>query len=210
MSDNTENNIVETTFYTFDNALLTSNGYVEINQNNVLLHFPDISIANEQPSSNYKCVQIFVNNQLKFSFDWLPFFSFYDRVRIMDMFVKSYELFCNMIQGTFFLPFPHTNKSNYSYSSIVTTFNQKNKFQMKCLEDYLSLTIQITLIKQDENVNIEFKEFNLDHLPENGFNFKISIGNNYVFDSTREFEGIEQCYINFIIQFLLYKIVNIN
>lgn len=221
--DNSYDETVETTYYTFDNAVLTSPGYVEIRQNKIYLHFPDISLVTEKPSSNYKCVQIFINNHLHFSFEWLPFFSFGDRIRIMDMILKSYQLFCNMIQGDFFLPFPHTNKSNYSYSSIVTQFKISNQFQIYCLENWCTTSIQISLCKPKKGITSEnpscteteteteiVNQITPNNLTETPFHFQISIGKNIVIDSERDFYSLQQCHINFIVQLILFKIVHMD
>lgn len=196
----------ETTTYGFDSGVLTSTGYVEIRENVVHLHFPEIPAEAEKPSCNYKSVQLFINNHLHFSFDWLPFYSIYDRVRIMDMVIKAYELFSNMIQGYFYSPFPHTNKSNYTYSSIITQLELKNRFKIYCLEDYVNTSIQITLCNQKENEDTTIKQSTLE-LP---FHFQITIGNNYVFNSERDFKDFEQSHVNFLVQFILHKIIHMD
>jgi hypothetical protein len=219
MSDSTDDNLytnAEKTFYTFDNALFTS-GYVEICQNTVHLHFPELS-PSDKPSSNYKCVQIFINDQLRLSFNWLPFYSFYDRIRIMDMFIKSYELYSNLIQGNYFSPFPHTNKSNHTWSSIDTQCKVSNSFETYCSEDYVSTSIKISICKHndisvlnlDDQSICNNKLSNKDTPTKNQFFFKISIGSNCVIDSKRDFQGLEQCHINYLVQFLLYKIIHVN
>jgi len=227
-SNDSDSNI-ELTYYNFDNAAITSPGYVEIRENTVHLHFPEIPSSAEKPNINYKCVQIFINNHLHFNFDWLPFYSLYDSVRIMDMVIKSYELFCNMIQGYFYSPFPHTNKSNYTYSSIITQIKVKNKFQIYCLEDYVTTSIQINFKNPNKNDKklIETKtetettihneieketinQYELNNLSETPFFFQITIGNNCVFDSKRDFNGLEQSNINFLVQLILHKIIHMN
>jgi hypothetical protein len=187
----------EKTVYAFDCAALSSTGYIEICDNEIHMHYPEISIAAEKPTSNYKNIQIFIDNKICLSFDWLPFYSFYDRIRIMDMFVKSYELFSNMIQGYFYSPYPHSNKPNKTYSNIITQLHVKNAFNIYCLEDCVTTSIQLTLDKQ--------REVKLLDVP---FHFKISIGNNIVFSTVRDLQYLEQAHINFIVQFILHKIVH--
>jgi len=192
----------EKTTYQFDSASITTTGYVEINEHFIHMHFPDNSAVIENTNSNYKNVNIFLNEQLCLDFNSLPFFSFYDRIRIMDMFVKAYELFSNTVQGYYFKPFPHSNKSNYSYSSIVTKTIIKNVLTLYCFEDYVTTSIHLTL----ENCEPESEPDRNELLAH----FRISVGQNIVFDTARDLKGLKPIYQNFVIQFLLHKIVHID
>lgn len=221
--NNSFGNTFEKTFYTFDNVSLPSSGYVEIRNNTIFIYFPDISTVTEKPTSNYKSVQIFINDNLNFSFDWLPFYSLFDRFRVIDMFLKSYELFCNMIQGHYFSPFPHTNKSNHTYASIVTQIEIPNQYKLYCIEDWNTTSIQISLDKQTDLPPIEHEkaktetetESYLDlskpkNCSETPFQFQLSIGENCVFDTERDLKGLHQHHINCIVQFMLHKLIHMD
>ncbi len=193
----------EKTTYQFDSASITTTGYVEINEHFIHMHFPDNLAKAENTNSNYKNVNIFLNEQLCLDFNSLPFFSFYDRIRIMDMFVKAYELYSNTVQGYYFKPFPHSNKSNYSYSSIVTKTIIKNVLTLYCFEDHVTTSIHLTL----DNFETESEPDRNDEVPAH---FRISVGQNIVFDTDRDLKDLKPMYKNFVIQFLLHKIVHID
>lgn len=213
----TDETTIEQTYYTFDHASLLSAGFVEINNNTIHIFFPDISPVPDKPTSNYKSVQLFVNDQLYFSFDWLPFFSIFDRYKIMDMFIKSYELFSNMIQGQYFVPFPHTNKSNCTHSSIVTQIQIPNQYTLYCSEDWKTTFIQITLDKNNPCVpgenekdqpETEIYRDSPSNISEYPFHFQISIGENCVFNTERDFKQLHQHHVNCIVQFILHKLIH--
>ena len=192
----------ERTTYLFDSNSLSSVGYVDISENVIHVHFPEKTRGSELPSSNYKNVNIFVNNQLCFTFDSLPFNSFYDRVRIMDMFVKAYELYSNMVQGYYFKPYPHSNKSNYSYSGIITKTIIPDVLALYCLENHFTTSIHFTIEDSDNVTEIDEMEYPV--------HFRISIDQTIVFDTAKHLKSLKQIYKNFVVQFLLHKIVNIS
>jgi len=192
----------ERTTYQFESNSLSSTGYVEISENVIHVHFPEKTLVSELPSSNYKNVHIFVNNELCFTFDSLPFYSFYDRVCIMDMFVKAYELYSNMVQGYYFKPYPHSNKPNYSYSSVITKTVIPDVLSLYCLEDHFTTSIHFTIDDYNNVIEIDEMEYPVQ--------FYISIDQTIVFDTAKHLKSLKQIYKNFVVQFLLHKIVHIS
>jgi len=195
------NEYEETLTYHFDCGAI-SPGTVNISENKVKIDFPSISTVKENTSSNCKNVQVFINRKLCLSFEWLPFFSFFDRVRIMDIFVKAYESYTNLIQWYYFSPYPHTNKSNRSWSMIISEMNIDNLIQVYCLEDY-----NITSIQIETHQPPSLEELTEQEVP---VHFCLSIANNCVLCTKHEdLKFLPPPYIYFLIQFILFKIVHL-
>ena len=181
--------------YYFEFPSLTDSGYVEISNQTLTILFPEQPISYSQHKHyNSRSLQLQVNNQLVFCNQWIPTYTFDDCLRIKDMFYKAYkeivahEHTTANYQGCHYIP---QDETTMSYST--------KSFYLYCSETRHSTTICLDLKKNSEKLNLQ------KPCPVNCLN--IVIGNNLVFCSKTLLESIAHNDVQFIISFILYKLI---
>lgn len=178
--------------YYFDFPSLSDSGYVEISNNTITILFP------EQPSSysqnkhyNSRSLQLQVNNQLVFSNQWIPTYTFDDCLRIKDMFYKAYkEIVAHAPTNYQGCPYIPPDETTMSYN--------KKSFYLYCSETRHSTTVCLDLkTKKSETISLQQPVHDLN----------IWIGNNLVFCSKTLLEALAHNDVHFIISFILYKLI---
>ena len=186
--------------YHFDFPCLQESGYVEIQKNKLVILFPEKNTSHEKEAYIYhQNILFFINNQVKFSFQWLPIYSIQDLYRIRDMFFQSATEFQKMIQQSFDEHWvPDGQQSSRYYSEVVFRYKTKY-FSIKCFENSLNSTIELSLPKHcDQPITNRIPKI-----------FQIFIGNNLVFCSERDLSNLNLNHKYFIILFLLQKCIKL-
>jgi hypothetical protein len=103
-----EKEATETLLYTFDFPMLTESGSVKITNNQIVLLFPKkptiyVRVSIKIPRN----INVFINDNQRFSLDWIPIHTWPDYVRALDMFEKCLESYSFLTDNTFFhlIPF---------------------------------------------------------------------------------------------------------
>jgi hypothetical protein len=189
----------ETLLYSFDNPLVTECGSVRITDQKITLQFP------EHPSTHVKesikigqNINVFVENMLHFSLQWVPIHTWSDFYRMRDMYEKCLQSFSYLTAGDSSFT-PHTfswNPVKWS-TGITTNFTKAQSFSIQCFENSYETCVQILLLNGDNKEK------------ETPLHFQLCIGKNIVFCTKRDLNGINQAeHVHFIVKFILYKLIN--
>jgi hypothetical protein len=86
--------ITEKFTYNFDFPDQHQPGYMEIDNNKIVVMFPEQFHSTHVPKyPHIQSIQFYLNRQLVFSYDWLPIYSLNDFYRVKDMLAISFEKF---------------------------------------------------------------------------------------------------------------------
>lgn len=182
--------------YHFDLPTLSQLGYVNIVDNKIIVVFPEKKSETNLTEFYVQNISLFINNQLKFSYLWLPIYSQHDDYKIKDMLSKCY--------------FEFLKKNNYKncmlydsepYKALYcdhseTVINDKF-FSVTCFEDNFNTALEINICKRETVISCE-----------NVIDVEFFIGQHKIFCSQSCFKKFmtSENY-TYIISFLLYKIV---
>jgi hypothetical protein len=188
----------ETLSYAFDFPLTTESGSVHITDHQIILQFP------EKPSSFVKYIKIprninlFIDNSLQFSLDWIPIHTWSDYSRMRDMFEKCLQSYTYLTDGdTTFSPHTYLWNPVKWATSISTNFSQSSGFSLDCYENNNDTCIQLDLPTSEQCEK------------ETPLHFQICIGKNIVFCTHRDLLCITHAaHVHFIVKFILYKLLN--
>jgi hypothetical protein len=193
--------ITEKYSYNFDfpgNSIQT--GYVEIDNNKIVLMFPELqeSQMHFQKFAHTQSVQLIINRQVMFSYEWLPIYSIKDFYRVKDMLTKAFHEYSNKTQRNHFI----AQKVMYNQMkqfSLLSTMCDTNKFYLSCIEDEYSSTISLDL------------KSSLFQLPndrtQEPVNVEIYIGPTLMFCTSRDLQYLDKPLQHFVTQFILHKLI---
>lgn len=182
--------------YHFDFPLLKESGYVEIFPNKITILFPDKH--NENNKDSYVCskdINLFINKQIKFSYQWLPIHTLHDFLRIKDMLNKGYFEFLKLLQWS---DNEYWYKENPQlYNELITT-KCGLLYNINCFENNFNTSVQLDIEKKTQN-----QKSNPIYLP---FNLQIYIGTNMVFCLERDLKDLKIEDIYAVLIFIMQKI----
>jgi len=191
-------NASEKYIYTFDFPQINDVGYVTVYPNKIIVHFPDkANIPSDNGITPRTDVVMFINNQQKFSYQWLPIYSLTDFYKIQDMLIKCYTEFSIFTEWSFY-DYTQIHKNYFKYYSDHITNYESNSFQIKCSENIYTTSLEITVNNPKTSLNVT----NTTDL-----HFQIFIGKYLLFCSQRDLVGIPIYEMYFIINFILQKLI---
>ena len=182
--------------YHFDFPSVKESGYVELIPSKITLLFPDkhnLPENSKEIYSNSQNVTLFVNNQAKFSYQWLPIYTFQDFARMKDMLSKSYFEFLNLLQWTDYDPTDFTKH----YTELITIHTGET-YTLNCFENSYNTTIELDIKKIPAQV-----------IQERPINFQIYIGSNLIFCLERDLKTLNNIEVYFVATFLLQKLLKL-
>ncbi len=188
----------ETLMYTFDYPMLTESGQVKITDECITLQCPEKPTVYVKDSVKIpKNVTLFIENSHCLSLDWIPVHTWTDYFRVKDMIEKCLQSYCNLTGNTCFTPHTFVNSSGY-HESITTNFSTDN-FSLSCFEHLTDTCIQLSVAE----------EINDDK--ETPLHFQLCIGKHIVFSTERDLHCVTNASnVHFIVQFILFKLLNIS
>lgn len=137
--------------YQFDYPYLLESGFVKTSKNKIIASFPEKNVqsSSETFQSNQN-VQLYINNQLKFSYQWLPIYSAQDLLKVKDILTKcyyDYKKFTNsqkdiMSETLIYYPIFHQETLTKGTSSSVS---------VRCFENPFNSTIEVNTVKSTGN-----------------------------------------------------------
>ena len=188
----------ETIFYSFDFPLLTESGLIQINDSQINLIFPEKPTVHVNDSIRVeKNIDVFVDNNLRFSLNWIPMHTWSDYLRVRDMFEKCLQSYSYLTGNNYFTPHTFLWNPAKNYESLTTNFMKANSFSINCFEHGHDTCIQLQLLNKEKCEK---------YLP---LHFQLCIGKNIVFCTQRDLDYVTHTeHVHFIVQFILYKILN--
>jgi hypothetical protein len=205
-TENSKKNMSEKFIYHFDYPHLTESGYVEIQKHKIIVLFPDKKNFNVPNGVKYnQNISVYLNNEQRFSYEWLPIYSPADFYKVKDMLQKAYYEFKILSN------LPLQNETYYPmFSNEVFTEQHSEHFYLTCFETMNSTSIEINtfkiskMLKYLKKKNEKFLDSNNQHV-----NVQIYIGSNLIFCSIQDllFFDLPINDVNLIIERLLYKLI---
>lgn len=187
--------------YNFDfpsNQLQT--GYVEISNSKIIIMFPELreSPLHFQKFAHTQSVQLIINRQVMFSYDWLPIYSVKDFWRVKDMLNKAFFEYSNKTQRNHFMAQKVMCNQTRQFN-LLSTMCDTDKFYLTCIEDEYSSTISLDLktscLQPPSNRNLE------------STCVEIYIGNSLMFCTSRDLQTLDRPLQHFVTQFILHKLI---
>lgn len=182
-------------FYHFDFQNLTESGYVEIFQDKIILLFPDKHNLSENTKDSYiynKNVNVFINKHIKFSYQWLPIYTFLDFQKIKDMLSKVYYEFLRLVQ---WLDYENYGYEFSRYYSELVTVSKAESYTLNCFEDIYNISIDLELKERSNIIPIKTP-----------FDLQIYIGSNLIFCIKRDLKLLDFYDLCYVLSFILQKI----
>lgn len=140
--------------YYLDCPHVSESACIEISEQKITVIFPEKkNFTNTEQQRKLQNILLFINNQLKFSSDWLPCYTENDFLKIKDMLSKCYSEFLK--QSNYDVCDYNSYKAMY-YDSLVTCL-QKKSYSLNCYEDYYNTSIEISISK-NEKTELPFQE----------------------------------------------------
>jgi hypothetical protein len=160
--------------YHFDYPLLNESGYIDIYPNKIVILFPAKSNKSTSNGINIsQNVSVYLNQQLRFSYHWLPIYTLYDLYKIKDMLIKTsyeYKTLTNV----------HiSKKNNYIpfYCNEILTEWTNSSYEISCFENCNTTTFDITINKEKNETDTKIEKF---------INLQVFIGSNLIFCGERD------------------------
>ncbi len=184
--------------YHFDWPGLQESGFVEISKTNIMVVFPEKTSLPQNVSDicNYN-VLLFINNQLKFSYQWLPVYTLSDYYKVQEMLCKclyEFKKLCSVNELNDIQQLQCIYLSNYC-NEIITSY-ENNNIKIYCFEDYTNTSLEININKQTEYIDIE-----------NKFDIQFYIGKHQILKFSDLNLNSPELYDLF--SFLLYKLIKL-
>lgn len=187
--------------YNFDYPSVTDSGSVEVVNDKIILSFPrkPTVTVNEHFKHN-QTVQIFVDKQLVFDFNWIPIYTVWDYIRVQDMLLKGLTEYTNIVQG-------HYYNSNYlncypKYCDNIATVYRTKSFYLYCFENEHITSFEIEITK---HTILNDKNSAYCHNP---CSIQLCFDNNVNFCTETLFKHLDLPSMHFLVQFLLTKITS--
>lgn len=189
----------ETLLYNFDFPMLTESGSVLIADNQIILNFPEKPTISVKDSIKIpQNINVFLENNLRFSFNWIPMHTWADYYRARDMLETCLQSYSYLTGNVNFSPHTFISNPSKCHDSIITNLTIPNSFSINCLEQSYDTCIQLFL--QNTTENCEKNE---------PIHFQICIGKNLIFCTHRDLNLVTHAkHVHFIVQFILYKLLN--
>lgn len=193
--NNEKEEATETLLYSFDYPMLTESGLVKITDKQIVLQFPEKPTVYVKDSIKIsQNITLYLENNHRFSLDWIPMYTWTDYCRVKDMIEKSLQAYNCLIGTTCFSPHTFFVNSVKYHESITTGFTKPNSFSLSCFEHILDTCIQISVANTENNE----KEIPL--------HFQMCIGKHIIFCTERDLKCVSKAdNVHFIVQFILYK-----
>jgi hypothetical protein len=208
--------VTEKFTYNFEFPNQTQPGYVHVENDKIVLLFPEPSSTYVPKYPHTQTVQFFLNRQVVFDYQWLPIYSLNDFYRVKDMIAKSFQEYSNKTYKNNFLA-PKTICCNTKYFEEMFTICETKHFYLSCIEDVYTSSIILDLkaisklfptLNSNSNSNsnpMPFSESNL-----NPMHVQIFIGSNLIFSTHRDLlPFLDTSMIHFVTQFILYKLLKL-
>lgn len=189
-------NISQKYFYHFDFPNLTESGFVEICQNKIILLFPDKHNLSENTTDSHiynKNINVFINKQIKFSYQWLPIYTFSDFQKTKDMLNRVYFEYLRFIQ---WLDYDNSGFECAKYYDELVTVTGAKSYTINCFENMSNISIDLELNKNKTNTLIKKIPFNL----------QFYIGSNLIFCIERDLGTLEYNDLCIVLSLILQKI----
>jgi hypothetical protein len=202
-----QKNISEKFIYYFDYPHLTESGYVEVKKNKIILLFPEKKNFTALNAVKYnQTVNVYLNKEPRFSYEWLPIYSSSDFYKIKDMLYKTYYEFKNLANIL------HNENFYPMYVNEILTEHNSDNYNITCFEASNNISFEINIKKKQKNnesdlyikKNESFLDPQIKHII-----LQIFIGKNLIFCSKRDLlhHDIPVNDVHFIIELLLLKII---
>jgi len=191
-STETSNTKSDKYIYHFDFPELLESGFVEISSQKINVHFPDKKISSKYQNTytNNQNVLLYINNELKFSYDWLPIYTQYDLLRIKDMLTKCYYEFFKFQNTT--IVDDDISYCPFYYNEHVKEY-KTNNFSYYCFENGFITSMEVNLPKSKPNHTLEPC-------------IQFYIGSNMIFDSQKDIVLPFDEYVGLLAK-ILYKLI---
>jgi hypothetical protein len=161
--------------YHFDYPLLNESGYIEICSDKIVLLFPSKPNKSMPNAINVsQNISVYINNQLRFSYEWLPIYTLYDLYKIKDMIIKTLNEYTTMID----MNIPKKDIYIPYYCNEILTEKKNSFFEINCFENCNNTTFDIIISKEKKIIN----NFNQTKF----INLQIFIGENLIFCGERD------------------------
>jgi hypothetical protein len=173
--------------YHFDYPLLSESGLLQIESSNITLRFPDKKNYDFKDHFVYnQDVNLIINNQCKFSYQWLPIFTSTDFCRIKDMLYKLYAEYAAILN------FNDCQSTVIKYYDEVITHYNTEFYSLLSFENRFITRIEITIHKNKIVTN-----------NEKIYNFEIFVGSNSILSVMNDFKELPTDETYFLALFIL-------
>jgi hypothetical protein len=179
--------------YYFNSLPLFSTGSLQVYEKSLVVTFP------ERPTDHLTCetqylpyINVFVNKQQLFSFEWLPVYTKADLEKCQDILYKLFQEYLILTH------FAYNYPTSCSGPCDIFEINYQNhEFSLFSQEYSNSTTIQIDINKNSPRV--------VDNeVPT--FHVQLYIGSYLIFCSHRDLSGLSEKNVNYVTTFILSKI----
>lgn len=182
--------------YHFDFPSVTESGYVELSPNKITLSFPDKHNLDENNKDTYihgQTVTFFINKQAKFSYQWVPIYTFQDFARMKDMLNKAY---CELLKLLQWSDYELTDYLKH-YTELITS-HRGETYNLNCFENLYNTTIELEVKKIPNQI-----------IQKRSINFQIYIGSNLIFCLEKDLNMLNNIDVYFVSTFILQKLLKI-
>lgn len=190
--------------YHFDDPLLQDSGYVlVINRNKsdcrIVIHFPTKNSTTDYVSENKlnKNIQLWINSQLQFSYNFLPILTWNDFSRCQDILYKGYLEWIQLSK-------PTETFSNAVYPGInheLSTDIHHPLFHLSCSENMLTTVLELHLEPTSSS------QILIESSPNPEPCLQIQFGTYTVFCSQQNLTNLDPNTRHFLVSFLLCKLL---
>jgi hypothetical protein len=177
--------------YHFDDPALQESGSVQILANKVIIQFPErINTKPTVPENHTQIINLYVDNQLLFSSQWVPVMTFNDHIRFKEMLYKAYVEFTQASNKPF-LPFdPYSSNLHHEFVSEI----DNSYFNVYCFENYLTTSIEL-----------KFKKCICEEHETLPCHLQFFVGSHLVFCSEKNIKNCCSDLMLSLLTFILYK-----
>ncbi|MEI7486018.1 MAG: hypothetical protein WCJ72_01195 [Chryseobacterium sp.] len=192
--------------YYFDNDQLKSSaGYLQFFDQKLVLVFPEHSLDYSNVQIEKKLVSninIFINKQLLFNYEWLPINTFNNLAKCQDMLYKMFHEYLSL--STNYSPYHYTPAGLYD---VFETHYNNQEFTLTCIENYTSTCIQIDTKQNTDVLIVQPEKTSVPGLCDGLIHVQIYIGAYLVFCSQRDFQYLNFNNTNYLLNFIFSKLI---
>jgi hypothetical protein len=128
--------------YAFDWPTVTESGVLDIQEKTIVAIFPEKTGNRPIDSVPIQNINLFLNQKLVFSYDWLPIYTIFDVARVKSIFFQLFGAFSQKAKIT------SSYLDNYNYGKIYNSESiniKKCGYHLYCYQDSKNTSLQITL-----------------------------------------------------------------
>jgi hypothetical protein len=180
--------------YAFDWPTVTESGVLDIQEKTIVAIFPEKLCNRSVEPVPVQNINLFLNQKLVFSYDWLPIYTIFDIARVKSIFSQLFWAFSQKAKIT------NTYLDSYNYGKIYDSESINIKgcgYYLYCYQDSKNTSLQITFDTISDAKEQNTKKVDL----------KIFIGKNLVFCTKRDLESLlNDNDFYYVTQFILLKL----